>query len=88
MILVYAKSYLPYCHFEIENSDYLEANRRDNRLPLPAKFKIADPEARSKIRVVEFILMGVGICHTRFDLKPEFGNKPYLALFFKGTFPC
>ncbi|XP_031785390.1 hydrocephalus-inducing protein homolog isoform X3 [Nasonia vitripennis] len=64
-IVITAKSLLPYCHFEIEDSDYLTKDRRDITLPGPPGYSLVDPETRNNIRVVEFKMMGTRKCHTR-----------------------
>lgn len=65
-IVVSAKSLLPYCHFEIEPSDYLSI--RDVQLPVPLGYSLADPETRDMTKVVEFRMVGIEECHERFVL--------------------
>ncbi|KAJ8683417.1 hypothetical protein QAD02_019209 [Eretmocerus hayati] len=65
-ISVTAKSLLPYCHFDVENSDYLSSGRRDDRLPGPPGYSMADLETRENMRVVEFRLIGAEQCHIRY----------------------
>ncbi|XP_058802835.1 hydrocephalus-inducing protein homolog [Phymastichus coffea] len=57
-IVVTATSLLPYCHFEIEPSDYLD--NRDIHLPLPIGYSLAD-----MTRVVEYRVISVEQCHAR-----------------------
>ncbi|NWX91311.1 HYDIN protein, partial [Nothoprocta pentlandii] len=54
-VVVRGKSLLPRCHFELEDSDYITANRRNPDLRGP-KGTMLDP----KTRVIEF--SAVGIC--------------------------
>ncbi|NXA41620.1 HYDIN protein, partial [Eudromia elegans] len=53
-VVVRGKSLLPHCHFDLEDSDYITANRRDPDLQGP-KGTALDP----KTRVVEFSAVGV-----------------------------
>lgn len=69
-IIVTAKSLLPYCHFEMIESDYLASDRRDARLPGPSDYDLNDIETRNKIRVVEFKMLGTEECHNRYIYCP------------------
>ncbi|NWI09406.1 HYDIN protein, partial [Crypturellus soui] len=53
-VVVRGKSLLPHCHFELEDSDYITANRRNPDLQGP-KGTMLDP----KTRVIEFSAVGV-----------------------------
>ncbi|XP_030334371.1 hydrocephalus-inducing protein homolog [Strigops habroptila] len=53
-VVVKGKSLLPNCHFELEDSDYLTANRRNSKLPDP-KGTVLDLSTR----VIEFVAIGV-----------------------------
>ncbi|XP_014206280.1 hydrocephalus-inducing protein-like [Copidosoma floridanum] len=63
VIAVAAKSLLPYCHFEIEESDYLTSSRRDMKLPIPSEYSLADPDVAKHIRIAEFNVLGIKECH-------------------------
>uniref|UniRef100_A0A672UG67 HYDIN axonemal central pair apparatus protein n=1 Tax=Strigops habroptila TaxID=2489341 RepID=A0A672UG67_STRHB len=52
-VVVKGKSLLPNCHFELEDSDYLTANRRNSKLPDP-KGTVLDLSTR----VIEFVAIG------------------------------
>ncbi|XP_069696767.1 hydrocephalus-inducing protein-like [Periplaneta americana] len=63
-----ARSLLPYCHFDFEESDYISSGRRDPSLPGPmgigACFSL-DPTTR----VLEFKVLGIGTTFKRmFDV--------------------
>jgi hydrocephalus-inducing protein len=64
-IVIRATSLLPYCHFEIEESDYLSSSRRDSKLPGPPGYSLVENDTINKIKIVEFKLIGTGQCHTR-----------------------
>ncbi|KGL84882.1 Hydrocephalus-inducing protein, partial [Tinamus guttatus] len=53
-VVVRGRSLLPHCHFELEDSDYITANRRNPDLRGP-KGTMLDP----KTRVIEFSAVGV-----------------------------
>jgi len=60
-----ARSLLPYCHFELEDSDYIRSGRRNPDLPGPAGTSALDPNTRT----IEFISTGVGLCcSVKFDV--------------------
>lgn len=50
-----ARSLLPYCHFELEDSDYIRSGRRNPDLPSPNGL----PDFNT--RVIEFHSAGIGI---------------------------
>lgn len=57
------KSLMPYCHFELEDSDYITGARRDPELPGPGdatRGTVLDPNTR----VIEFSSVGVGVKKT------------------------
>jgi len=52
---------MPYCHFELEDSDYIRSGRRNPDLPGPP----LDPNTRA----IEFMSTGVGVrCSVKFDV--------------------
>ncbi|XP_013921615.1 PREDICTED: hydrocephalus-inducing protein-like [Thamnophis sirtalis] len=56
VIAVKGKSLLPYCHFELEDSDYITANRRNSDLRGPGGISL-DPQTK----VIEFTSVGVHV---------------------------
>ncbi|XP_017761798.1 PREDICTED: LOW QUALITY PROTEIN: hydrocephalus-inducing protein-like [Eufriesea mexicana] len=64
-IPVSARSLLPYCHFDVQESDYVTSNRRDPSLPGPLGYEIDDPALWQNIRVIEFKVVGVGETHVK-----------------------
>lgn len=65
MIPVVARSLLPYCHFDVQESDYVSSGRRNAHLPGPVGYEIDDPDLWRNIRVIEFKVIGVGETHVR-----------------------
>ncbi|XP_031371258.1 hydrocephalus-inducing protein-like [Apis dorsata] len=65
MIPVMARSLLPYCHFDVQESDYVSSGRRDAHLPGPVGYEIDDPDLWRNIRVIEFKVIGIGETHVR-----------------------
>uniref|UniRef100_G1MRN0 HYDIN axonemal central pair apparatus protein n=1 Tax=Meleagris gallopavo TaxID=9103 RepID=G1MRN0_MELGA len=59
-VVVKGKSQMPHCHFELENSDYITAKRRNPELPEP-RGAVLD----LKTRVIEFAATGVGSRNSR-----------------------
>ncbi|XP_072202948.1 hydrocephalus-inducing protein homolog [Excalfactoria chinensis] len=55
VVVVKGKSQMPHCHFELEDSDYITANRRKPELPEP-RGAVLDLNTR----VIEFAAAGVG----------------------------
>ncbi|KFQ47220.1 Hydrocephalus-inducing protein, partial [Nestor notabilis] len=53
-VVVKGKSLMPNCHFELEDSDYLTANRRNPKLPDPRGTMLD-----LNTRVIEFVAVGV-----------------------------
>lgn len=65
MVPVRARSLLPYCHFELEDSDYIRNGRRNADLPGPAAGSAPDTNTRT----IEFVSAGVGVgCSVKFDV--------------------
>lgn len=64
-IPVAARSLLPYCHFDVEESDYVTAGRRDPTLSGPLGGEPEDPALWENIRVIEFKVVGVGETHVK-----------------------
>jgi len=61
VVSVRGRSLMPYCHFELEDSDYIRSGRRNPDLPGPA----LDPSTRT----IEFMSTGVGVrCPVKFDV--------------------
>ncbi|XP_062997557.1 hydrocephalus-inducing protein homolog [Elgaria multicarinata webbii] len=71
-VAVKGKSLLPYCHFELEDSDYITANRRNPDLRGPGGTSL-DPNTK----VVEFSSVGVGFRNTRSFAVMNPTNAPY-----------
>ena len=60
-----ARSLLPYCHFQLEDSDYIHSGRRNPDLPGPCGSSALDPSTRA----IEFMSTGVGVsCSVKFDV--------------------
>ncbi|XP_048264436.1 LOW QUALITY PROTEIN: hydrocephalus-inducing protein [Bombus terrestris] len=64
-IPVVARSLLPYCHFDVQDSDYVTSGRRDPSLPGPLGYEIDDPTLWQNIRVIEFKVVGVAGTHVK-----------------------
>ncbi|XP_017794375.1 PREDICTED: hydrocephalus-inducing protein homolog [Habropoda laboriosa] len=64
-IQVVARSLLPYCHFDVQESDYVTSNRRDPKRPGPVGYEIDDLTLWQNIRVIEFKVVGVGGTHVK-----------------------
>lgn len=60
VVAVKGKSLLPYCHFELEDSDYITANRRNSDLRGPGGMSL-DPQTK----VIEFSSVGVHVKNSR-----------------------
>lgn len=65
VIPVVARSLLPYCHFDVQDSDYVTSGRRDPSLPGPLGYEIDDPTLWQNIRVIEFKVVGVAGTHVK-----------------------
>ncbi|XP_062860193.1 hydrocephalus-inducing protein homolog [Trichomycterus rosablanca] len=79
VIAAKGRSLLPYCHFHLEDSDYISENRRNPDLHGPPG---APPNVTldPKTKVIEFTSMGVGtsVCREFSIINPT--NKPYSFL--------
>ncbi|XP_026670111.1 hydrocephalus-inducing protein-like [Ceratina calcarata] len=64
-IPIMARSLLPYCHFDVQESDYVTSGRRDPTRPGPVGYEIDDPTLWQNIRVIEFKVVGVGRTHVK-----------------------
>ncbi|XP_007442069.2 hydrocephalus-inducing protein homolog, partial [Python bivittatus] len=60
VVAVKGKSLLPYCHFELEDSDYITANRRNSDLRGPGGMSLD-----LQTKVIEFTSVGVHVRNTR-----------------------
>ncbi|XP_043589559.1 hydrocephalus-inducing protein-like isoform X1 [Bombus pyrosoma] len=65
IIPIVARSLLPYCHFDVQDSDYVTSGRRDPSLPGPLGYEIDDPTLWQNIRVIEFKVVGVAGTHVK-----------------------
>lgn len=61
---VKGRSLMPYCHFELKDSDYLSAARRNPELRGP-EGSPAGTTLDPNTRVIEMYTVGVGVKHTR-----------------------
>ncbi|XP_076659704.1 hydrocephalus-inducing protein homolog [Halictus rubicundus] len=64
-IPVVARSLVPYCHFDVEESDYVTSGRRDPKRPGPLECWPDDSTLWQNIRVIEFKVVGVGETHVK-----------------------
>lgn len=63
-----ARSLMPYCHFELEDSDYIRSARRNPELPGPSGLP-AGTTLDPNTRVIEFKCVGVGVrCRKQFSI--------------------
>ncbi|KAK9306551.1 hypothetical protein QLX08_002752 [Tetragonisca angustula] len=65
MIPIVARSLMPYCHFDVKESDYVTAGRRDPSRPGPVEYETDDSTVWQNIRVIEFKVVGVGGTHVK-----------------------
>ncbi|CAM5150043.1 unnamed protein product [Eretmochelys imbricata] len=72
VVAVKGRSLLPYCHFELEDSDYLTANRRNPELRGPRGAAL-DPNTR----VIEFASVGVHAWNSRTFMLVNPTNSTY-----------
>ncbi|XP_044289866.1 hydrocephalus-inducing protein homolog [Varanus komodoensis] len=72
VVAVKGKSLLPYCHFDLEDSDYITAKRRDPDWRGPSGMSL-DPNTK----VIEFSSVGVRIRNTRSFAILNPTNTPY-----------
>lgn len=67
-ISIKARSLMPYCHFDLENSDYIRSARRNPELPGPNGAP-AGTTLDPSTKVIEFSSIGVGLRTQRiFDI--------------------
>nr|KAF7425254.1 hypothetical protein H0235_007692 [Vespula pensylvanica] len=64
VIPIKARSVLPYCHFDVPESDYISSGKRDRKLPGPIGYSMNDVIVEN-IRVIELNVIGVGNVHTK-----------------------
>ncbi|XP_043487241.1 hydrocephalus-inducing protein-like [Polistes fuscatus] len=64
VIPIKARSVLPYCHFDVPESDYIISGKRDQKLPGPIGYSMIDTIVEN-IRVIELNVIGVGNVHTK-----------------------
>ncbi|XP_014477569.1 PREDICTED: hydrocephalus-inducing protein homolog [Dinoponera quadriceps] len=66
VIPIAGRSLLPYCHFDVPESNYLSDDRRDAKLPGPIDYQAAaDGSLPADTRVIEFNVVGIGETHVR-----------------------
>ncbi|KAG7200298.1 hypothetical protein KM043_017763 [Ampulex compressa] len=65
VISIRGRSLLPYCHFDIAESDYLHKGRRDPQLPGPLGYEIDRSLLLEHTTVIEFKVIGVGGTHVK-----------------------
>lgn len=65
IISIAGRSLLPYCHFDIPESDYLSGNRRDAKLPGPIDYQSIDGSLPQDTRVIELNIVGIGDTHVK-----------------------
>nr|XP_006823299.1 PREDICTED: hydrocephalus-inducing protein homolog [Saccoglossus kowalevskii] len=79
VILVRGRSLMPYCHFELEDSDYITGARRNPALPGP---KGAPPGSTldANTRVIEFSSVGINVKNSRqfFIVNPTQANYSFI----------
>ncbi|KAI4504415.1 hypothetical protein M0802_000886 [Mischocyttarus mexicanus] len=64
VIPIKARSVLPYCHFDVPESDYIISGKRDQKLPGPIGYSTIDKIVEN-IKVIELNVIGVGNVHTK-----------------------
>jgi len=65
VIPIVGRSLLPYCHFDIPESDYLSGDRRDAKLPGPIGYQSDDNSLPEGMRVIELDVIGIGGSHVK-----------------------
>ncbi|XP_036144321.1 LOW QUALITY PROTEIN: hydrocephalus-inducing protein [Monomorium pharaonis] len=65
VIPIVGRSLLPYCHFDIPESDYLSGDRRDTKLPGPIGYQPDDNSLPEGTRVIELDVIGIGGSHVK-----------------------
>jgi len=65
VVIVSGRSLMPYCHFELPDSDYIRSGRHNLDLSGPIRTSVFD----SNTRVIEFMSTGVGVhCSVKFNV--------------------
>ncbi|KAM0731376.1 Hydrocephalus-inducing protein [Formica fusca] len=65
IIPIAGRSLLPYCHFDIPESDYLSGNRRNAKLPGPIDYQSINGSLPQDTRVIELNVIGIGDTHVK-----------------------
>lgn len=65
IIPIVGRSLLPYCHFDIPESDYLSDDRRDMKLPGPIGYQSDDNSLPEGTRVIVLDVIGIGGSHIK-----------------------
>ncbi|KAG5323149.1 HYDIN protein, partial [Acromyrmex heyeri] len=65
IIPIVGRSLLPYCHFDIPESDYLSSDRRDMKLPGPIGYQPDDNSLPEGTRVIELEVIGINGSHIK-----------------------
>jgi hydrocephalus-inducing protein len=65
IIPIAERSLLPYCHFDIPESDYLLGNRRNMKLPGPIDYSLVNGLLPKDTKVVELNVIGIGETHVK-----------------------
>lgn len=65
VIPIVGRSLLPYCHFDIPESDYLSGDRRDAKLPGPIGYQPDDNSLPEGTRAIELDVIGIGGSHVK-----------------------
>lgn len=65
VIPIVGRSLLPYCHFDIPESDYLSGDRRDAKLPGPIGYQANNNFLPEGTRVIELNVIGIDGSHVK-----------------------
>ncbi|KAG5334606.1 HYDIN protein, partial [Acromyrmex charruanus] len=65
IIPIVGRSLLPYCHFDIPESDYLSSDRRNMKLPGPIGYQPDDNSLPEGTRVIELEVIGINGSHIK-----------------------
>nr|XP_012219399.1 PREDICTED: hydrocephalus-inducing protein homolog [Linepithema humile] len=65
IIPIAGRSLLPYCHFDVPESDYLYENRRNMKLPGPIDYSLVNGLLPKDTKVVELNVIGIGETHVK-----------------------
>ncbi|XP_011690791.1 PREDICTED: hydrocephalus-inducing protein homolog [Wasmannia auropunctata] len=65
VIPIVGRSLLPYCHFDVPESDYLSGDRRDAKLPGPIGYQPDDNSLPVGTRVIELDVIGIDESHVK-----------------------